>query len=115
MYKRTVQSRIRLNANFRRLRFNDTELGLMPNIDDQGMTQQPGTEDVQYHHTYKAYIGEFAVKEDNILEAAFTEGAEWEVLNDRKTGTEWTTWVVAQPVKETGLWREVIFTPALIA
>lgn len=112
-YKDSVQARIEMGGNFRKFRYNNIELGLMPNADHLGMTQRPGTSDVEYVDSYRVWVGQFEVDERSLPEDAFTPGAEWEMSENN--GATWRTMAVVEPPKRQPQWYEMIMTPALIS
>ena len=112
MYKDSMRDLVNYDQNFRTVSSQGVTLSINPCVKDQGMTQQPGNGDVQYCQTYLVYVGRFAIEEDSIPAAAFEVGAEWEMTN--RSG-ENIAYSVLQPVKETGLWNDVILTPSLIS
>ena len=111
-YKSTVKDRASFGANFRRFRYNNTELGLMPNCDHLGNTERPGLGDVEYVNTYRVWVGQFEVSENSLPTDAFMEGAEWEMSEDQ--GSSWIKMTVMEPPKRQPQWYEMLMTPALL-
>lgn len=112
LYKDAVKDLIEYGQSFRTVSSQGVTLSLNPCVKDQGMTQQPGNGDVQYCQTYLVYVGRFAIEEDAIPPAAFEVGAEWQMTN--RAG-DTINYSVLQPVKEAGLYNEVILIPSLIS
>lgn len=107
-YKYTVKRRVQLGANFRRFRYNSTELSLMPNADSLGQ----GNRDLQeaqglFFEQWRVWLGAFKQTENSLPDAAFKLGANWEISED--DGASWFGAFIVKPPIRQPQWYECIF------
>lgn len=109
-YKSSVQDRISLGGNFRRMRYDGTELGLMPNMDSLGMgDRKRDTEAVAglFFEQWRVWLGVFEQTALSLPAEAFKLGASWEISEDN--GASWFDAFILRPPIRQPQWYECIF------
>ncbi|MEM9806617.1 MAG: hypothetical protein AAF959_15190 [Cyanobacteria bacterium P01_D01_bin.56] len=109
-YKQCVQDRINFGGNFRRMRYNSTELQLMPNMDSLGMgDRKRDTEAISglFFEQWRVWLGVFEQTALSLPAAAFQIGANWEISEDN--GVSWFGAFILRPPVRQPQWYECIF------
>ena len=112
-YRRTIQKRIKLGANFRELRYGGVQLGLMPNINALGQQasggKNSGDPSGTFLEAYKLWLPIFEIEEKSLPAACVDVGAVWEMRTANLfsgTATWGRVFVRKQPTRA-ALWYEV--------
>ena len=112
LYKNTVQSRVNLGANFRRMRYNGTDLTLKPNMDSLGEGSRSNQEaQGLFFEQWRVWLGVFEKTEHNLPDAAFKIGANWEMSED--DGASWFGVFIIKPAIRQPQWHECVFARLL--
>lgn len=109
-YKHTVQDRISFGGNFRKFRYDGTELSLMPSMDSLGMgDRKRDTETISglFFEQWRVWLGVFEQTERNLPAEAFRLGATWEMSEDN--GQNWFSVFILRPPVRQPQWHECVF------
>ena len=107
-YKSTVRSRVRLGANFRKMRYQGTELSLMPNMNSLGEGERDRQEvNGLFFEQWRAWLGVFEQIENSLPAEAFKLGANWEMSEGN--GATWFGAFILKPPIRQPQWYECIF------